>query len=208
VRSANIASPIVTGIYGCVAQQCDSHEAIDDTLRNWLDLAIQLRDRSDEPQEDLIACAHVLIESHVFQDNRNYVRTQIIHSFLQEDDAGTLHAITCLLLLDGHNDQGIFPRMIDESCFPRLLELINERGPDDDALLHRLLLHLMYEMSRIERLRLDDVTLVDDAFIHNLFGIIEGVSNDVQDPYHYPTIRVLVRASKHFRAITIVLRHH
>lgn len=25
-----------------------------------------------------------------------------------------------------------------------------------------------------------------------LFGVIEGLSNDVNDPYHYPVIRVLV----------------
>lgn len=36
---------------------------------------------------------------------------------------------------------------------------------------------------------------VDDAFILYLLEIIEGVSDDAQDPYHYPVIRVLVRLS-------------
>ena len=35
--------------------------------------------------------------------------------------------------------------------------------------------------------------LVEDDFILHLFQIIEGLSDDVSDPYHYPTIRVLVR---------------
>ena len=137
----------------------------------------------------------MLINSRLFQQNQEYVRTQLIHSLLQEDDVPSLHAITSLLLLDGHYDEAIFPRMIEESCFPRLVELIAARQDDEDPRLHRFLLQLMYEMSRVERLRPEELVLVDDDFIHSLFRIIEGVSNDVHDPYHYPTIRVLVRSS-------------
>lgn len=175
----------------CVSTQCDTHESIDDALRSWLEHTTKLRERSPETHEDVVACAQMLVESKLFQANRDYVRTQIIYSLLQEDETSTLHAIACLLLLDGHIEESAFPRMIDEACFPRLLELIKNH-PDQDARLERLLLQLMYEMSRIERLRLDDLAQVDDAFIHHLFRIIEGVSNDVHDPYHYPTIRVIV----------------
>lgn len=34
---------------------------------------------------------------------------------------------------------------------------------------------------------------IDDSFIVYLLGVIEGVSDDADDPYHYPVIRVLVR---------------
>lgn len=33
---------------------------------------------------------------------------------------------------------------------------------------------------------------INDDFICGLFDIIEQVSDDVNDPYHYPVIRVLV----------------
>jgi hypothetical protein len=36
-----------------------------------------------------------------------------------------------------------------------------------------------------------------------LFGIIEQVSDDVTDPYHYPTIRVLVSGIEHRLAISV-----
>jgi hypothetical protein len=36
---------------------------------------------------------------------------------------------------------------------------------------------------------------VNDGFILYLLSIIEGVSDDADDPYHYPVIRVLVRYS-------------
>jgi Protein of unknown function (DUF2013) len=33
---------------------------------------------------------------------------------------------------------------------------------------------------------------VNDAFILSLFAVIESVSNDISDPYHYPVVRVLL----------------
>lgn len=42
---------------------------------------------------------------------------------------------------------------------------------------------------------------MDDDFIRCLFDIIEDLSYDVTDPYHYPVIRVLV--STHFRLISV-----
>lgn len=36
---------------------------------------------------------------------------------------------------------------------------------------------------------------MDDDFIRCLFDIIEDLSYDVTDPYHYPVIRVLVSCS-------------
>lgn len=177
----------------CLATECDSHESIDDALRAWLEVTCKLRDSAPESQDEILVCAHMLLESQIFRENKEYVRTQIIHSLLQEDDTGPLHAIASLLFLDGYSDESTFPRMIQELCFPRLLDLINERRDGADPRVHRLLLQLMYEMSRVERLKVEELTLVDDSFVQYLFQIIEGVSNDVQDPYHYPTIRVLVR---------------
>lgn len=39
---------------------------------------------------------------------------------------------------------------------------------------------------------------VDDDFVRSLFEIIEQVSNDVDDPYHYPVIRVLLVLNEQF----------
>ncbi|KID78462.1 Protein dip1 [Metarhizium brunneum] len=176
----------------CLAADCTSHESIDDTLREWLEITARLRYCTVDSHDDFLACAHMLLESDIFRNNKDYVRTQIIHSLLQEDETAPLHAITSFLFLDGCSDEATFPRMIEESCFPRLLELITAQQEDADPRLHRLLLQLMYEMSRVERLNFEDLTLVDDSCVHYLFQLIEGVSDDVRDPYHYPTIRVLL----------------
>lgn len=38
----------------------------------------------------------------------------------------------------------------------------------------------------------------NDKFVRSLFEIIEQVSNDVNDPYHYPVIRVLLVLNEQF----------
>lgn len=116
---------------------------------------------------------------------------QIIYSLLQEEEFAPLHVIANFLLLQGRTEESTFRRMINEGCFVRLLELIKGCG-QSDARLHRLLLQLMYEMSRIEHLRHEDLMQVDDNFVMYLFQLIEALSDDASDPFHYPVIRVLV----------------
>lgn len=119
----------------------------------------------------------------------------------------TLHLIVAFLLFDGRQNEATFGMMNGEGVFPRLVELIHLRK-EDNLGLHRMLLELLYEMSRIQRLRTEDLSKccryclfrdlierlvsVEDDFIFNLFNLIEGVSDDVNDPYHYSVIRVLV----------------
>ena len=164
---------------------------IDDVLRSWLELVAAGRDRFLQDEDDVATCSQRLLDSDVFCQNKDYVRTQIIYSLLQEDEPGPLHIIANFLLLDGRSDELVFQRMIDAGCFTRLIELIGCRR-DDDRRLHRLLLELIYEMSRIERVRIVDLLYVDDALVTYLFRLIESLSDDAQDPYHYPIIRVLV----------------
>ena len=48
--------------------------------------------------------------------------------------------------------------MQEEGTFPRLVELIQIYGKSGDLDLHKLLLELMYEMSRIQRLTWEDLS--------------------------------------------------
>ncbi|KAK3322095.1 hypothetical protein B0H66DRAFT_188993 [Apodospora peruviana] len=174
-----------------VSTPCANNEALDDALRSWLYLVATGRDKYLDTEDEIASCSQKLRESPIFCANEEYVRTQILYSLLQEDDLGPLHVIANFLLLDGRADEETFRRMVNEGCFGRLLDLIKSCG-DHDRRLHRLLLELMYEMSRIERLRPEDLMQVDDGFVTYLFKLIEALSDDVDDPYHYPVIRVLL----------------
>lgn len=121
---------------------------------------------------------------------------------MQEDELASLHVIASFLLFDGKENEPTFEMMNREGCFPRLIELI-KLGKRDDGRLHRLLLELLYEMSRVQRISAEDLGCVDDDFVVCLFDIIEELSDDVDDPYHYPVIRVLVgRSSLVLRILT------
>lgn len=112
----------------------------------------------------------------------------------QEDDNPTLHMVAAFLLFDGraNENDATFENMMEEGAFPRLVSLIQSPSVREDARLHQMLMELMYESSRIQRLKWEDFMSIDDSFILYLLEIIEGASDDAQDPYHYPIIRVLV----------------
>jgi len=160
-------------------------------LRSYLHFTTNFKDEYLHSEYDIARCSQKLLDSELFKSNKDYVRTQIVYSLLQEDEPATLHVIASLLLFDGRQHEETFEMMNEESCFSRLVELIQMRKKDD-ARFHRLLLDLLYEMSRVQRLTAEDLVQVDDEFVKYLFQIIEELSDDVDDPYHYPVIRVLV----------------
>ncbi len=45
----------------------------------------------------------------------------------------------------------------EEGAFSRLVDLISSPKEDDEEGLHRLLMELLYEMSRIQKISLDDL---------------------------------------------------
>ncbi|KAL1889926.1 pre-rRNA processing [Ceratocystis pirilliformis] len=174
----------------CLTKRCRTNELIDHTLRTWLYLVAAVRDALLHSEDDVANCAHKLMGSLVFDENKDYVRQQLISNLLQEDECAPLHVVAWFMLLDGRLNPDLFRLMIQNASFPRLTELISRHGRGHgDVRLHRLLLELMFEMSRIERLRREDLVRIDDAFVAHLLQAIDSVSDDAHDN---PTIKVLL----------------
>ncbi len=76
----------------------------------------------------------------------------------QEEDNPTLHLVAALLLYDGRNsgDDVVFEMMHIEGSFARLVELIQADIVQEDTRLHQMLLELLYESSRVQRLVWED----------------------------------------------------
>jgi hypothetical protein len=77
---------------------------------------------------------------------------------LQEEDNPTLHVVAAILLYDGRHskDDSIFEMMHSETTFPRLVELVQLDDIQEDTKLHQMLLELLYESSRGQRLAPED----------------------------------------------------
>ncbi|KAF2868930.1 hypothetical protein BDV95DRAFT_106933 [Massariosphaeria phaeospora] len=177
-----------------VSTPCQEHEMIDNALRSYLNVTTNYKSEYLQTDYSVAKCVFRLIEGELFKPHKEYVRRQIIYCLLQEDDNPTLHVVAAFLLYDGRNSGNdvTFEMMHSEGVFPRLVELVQMASVHEDTRLHQMLLELMYESSRIQRLNWEDFSAVDDAFVLYLLGIIEGVSDDADDPYHYPVIRVLL----------------
>ncbi|KAE8356891.1 hypothetical protein BDV28DRAFT_126365 [Aspergillus coremiiformis] len=186
-----------------VSTPCSSEDRIDNALRSYLNLAAKYKDEYLQTELEVTRCSYKLLSSSIFASHADYVRRQMIYGLLQDDDPDTLYLITAFLLFDGRQNEVALHMMNEESSFPRLLELLRvqnrkKQNEGDEAGLHRLLMDLIYEMSRIQRIKMEDLVLVDDEFIKSLFDIIEDLSSDASDPYHYPVIRVLLVLNEQF----------
>lgn len=81
-------------------------------------------------------------------------------TYTQEDDPSTLHLIASFLLFDGRQNEVTLQMMNEEGAFSRLLELIQKlrRGDMNGGEgLHRLLMDLLYEMLRIQKVKMEDL---------------------------------------------------
>jgi DNA primase large subunit len=183
--------PVPIELEEIVSVQCTSSGLIDNALRTFLHFTTNFKDEYLPSDYELGCCLSRLLDSEIFQANKDYVRIQLVYSLLQEDEPATLYVIASLLLMDGQRNEVVFEMMNREGAFTRLVELI-KLGKDEDSSLHRLLMELLYQMSRMQRLSSEELSGVDDEFVRGLFQIIEQLSDDVDDPYHYPVIRVLV----------------
>lgn len=74
--------------------------------------------------------------------------------------------MAAFLLYDGRNskDDDIFEMMHSEGTFARLVELVQTPSVQEETTLHQLLLQLLYESSRVQRLTWDDFCMATAPF--------------------------------------------
>lgn len=191
---------IYTELDDIVTAPSETYEEIDDVLRKFLGFTTRFKEAYLQSEYDVARCCYRLLDAPLSKQNRDYVRRQILYCLLQEDEVDTLHPSAALLLFDGRSNEAAFEMMQAEGAFPRLVELIRAKR-DEDVGIHRLLLELLFEMSRIQKLSRDDLMAVDDAFILYLLQLIEELSDDADDPYHYPVIRVLLVLNEQYMCL-------
>jgi hypothetical protein len=65
--------------------------------------------------------------------------------------------VTATLLLDIRETETTAELLNEEGAFTRLVDLISSPKQNEDVVLHRMLMELLYEMSRIQRIRPEDL---------------------------------------------------
>lgn len=77
---------------------------------------------------------------------------------LQEDEPDILLITISFLLAEAQKSERAYEILNNEGAFPRLTELITSPAVRDELTLHRLLMQLLYEMSRIQKITNDDLS--------------------------------------------------
>jgi hypothetical protein len=109
-----------------------------------------------QSEYDFARCCSRLLDSQLFKAHSDYVRRQILYCLLQEDESDILHISAAFLLYDGRATETTLELLQAEGAFQRLVQLIRDQHDDDNGL-HKLLLELLFEMSRVQRLSREDL---------------------------------------------------
>ncbi|KAL7268790.1 pre-rRNA processing [Rhizina undulata] len=183
-----------------VTAHCETQQLIDHALKSFLAFTSTFTDEYLRTDYDWAKCAYKLLESPLFLKHRGYVRRRMIGRLRKETSNAKLHVAASVLLFDGRGNPKVFELMQAEGLFVRLLELIKIKR-DEDRCFWEVLLDLLYEMSRMQRLSTDNLEAIDDEFLTYLFKIVEEDPDDPNDPYHYPVIRVLLVMNEQYMVL-------
>jgi hypothetical protein len=87
------------------------------------------------------------------------VRRTLTDARHQDDNPDVLQVAAAFLLSDAKDNQFTFEMMNNEGAFTRLVDLIGNPKSDAKPGLHRLFMELLYEMARIQRVKIDDLSM-------------------------------------------------
>ena len=82
------------------------------------------------------------------------------HSGLQEADTAVLQVAASFLLADARENEATYELLNKENAFPRLVDLVSGQQHDEHTGLHRLLMELLYEMSRVQKISAEDLSML------------------------------------------------
>ncbi|EPS39128.1 hypothetical protein H072_7061 [Dactylellina haptotyla CBS 200.50] len=172
---------------------CPTQHDIDVQLRSYLRHISSDGDEHLQSEYNVAKCGFSLLESKVFLEHKSYVRRRLVGRFLKEpSNSSRLHVVTSALMYDGVDNPKTFEMMLDQSAFERVIDLIWKDVNKENFGFHKLLLELFYEMCRIQRLRPQDLEILQDDFIKYLLDQVESERGDPDDPYNYAVIKVLL----------------
>ncbi|KAF3911792.1 hypothetical protein AA313_de0207167 [Arthrobotrys entomopaga] len=172
---------------------CPTQHQIDVQLRSYLQLISSYGNDFLQSEYDVARCGVHLLESRVFIEHKSYVRRRLVGRFSKEPpNSPRLHVITSALMYDGIEHPKTFELMLEQSAFERLIKLIWEDVDKENFGFHKLLLEVFYEMCRIQRLRMQDLEILQDEFVKHLLEQVEEGRGDPDDPYNYAVIKVLL----------------
>ncbi|KAF8448444.1 hypothetical protein BGX38DRAFT_1330311 [Terfezia claveryi] len=174
-----------------VNSPCETSQLIDNHLKSYLGIVTSFQGEYLQSASDWAQCGYLLLDSPLFTTDKTYTRNRLIGRLRTDDSNPVLYLASTILLCDGRQNRETFEVMQAEGLFPRLLEVVGCKKASEDKECRNRLLDVLYEMSRVQRLRWEDLAAIDDAFIIYLFELVEEQA-EMEDPYHYVVIRVLL----------------
>lgn len=105
--------------------------------------------------------------------------------------------VGAFLLIDGRLHKATLEMMQEESAISCVVNTLWKRQSESTRL-RRIFLELMYEMCKVQKLRLVDLKMISSEFVTHLFTAIENRDDYDHDPYGYAIIKVLLALNEQY----------
>lgn len=160
-------------------------------LHSFLHLASTYRSEYLQTRSDLSRCSYLLLDSAAFKAHSDALRRACVSQLNPASQDDHLCIVAAILINDGNKHEDTFEQVNRDGRTPQLIALL-ERCCKSDLEVYSMLLRIFYEMARLQRLRIEDLRLINDDFVAGLLYMVEEGSTNTSDPYHYSLVSTLV----------------
>lgn len=182
-----------TKLFDIVSVKTHSYPVVESALKDYLLFATKHLSDFLVSDNDLFRAGYKLTTSPIFVHHKAFTRRKLIAMLTLAEEYTDLAAVVSLILLiDSENHPATLEMMQEENACHALTRLLLTFQKTSALRLRRVLLELMFEMCKIQRISASDLENISDKFIDSLLRTVVNADRDDTSLYDASVMKVLL----------------
>lgn len=182
-----------TKLLDIVSVKTHSYPVVESALKDYLLFATKHLSDFLVSDNDLFRAGYKLTTSPIFTLHKAFTRRKLIAMLTLADEYSDLAAVVSLILLiDSDSHPATLEMMQEENACHALTRLLLTFTKTSALRLRRVLLELMFEMCKIQRISISDLENISDRFIDSLLRTVVNADRDDTSLYDASVMKVLL----------------
>ncbi|KAG5357860.1 Protein LDB17 [Yarrowia sp. B02] len=182
-----------TKLLDIVSVKTHSYPVVESALKDYLLFATKHLSDFLVSDNDLFRAGYKLTMSPIFTLHKAFTRRKLIAMLTLAEEYTDLAAVVSLILLiDSDSHPATLEMMQEENACHALTRLLLTFQKTSALRLRRVLLELMFEMCKIQRISASDLENISDKFIDSLLRTVVNADRDDTSLYDASVMKVLL----------------
>lgn len=182
-----------TKLLDIVSVKTHSYPVVESALKDYLLFATKHLSDFLVSDNDLFRAGYKLTMSPIFTLHKAFTRRKLIAMLTLAEEYSDLAAVVSLILLiDSDSHPATLEMMQEENACHALTRLLLTFQKTSALRLRRVLLELMFEMCKIQRISASDLENISDKFIDSLLRTVVNADRDDTSLYDASVMKVLL----------------